>query len=229
MAGVLGIVLPVRVLVVDDDAELRDLLTRALERDGHVVAAAGSLAAARGRLTDGVDVIVLDLALPDGEGPTLCRELRAQASPVPVLMLTAHTEIPTRVRSLDAGADDFLGKPFSVAELRARVRALGRRRAPTSGRLVLSRGEVRVDVMARRARDGERDVTLTAREWAVLEVLALRGGRVISSEVILEEAWGEVSEAGAASLHVIVGRIRKKLGASFIRTARGEGYALEVE
>lgn len=217
-------------LVVDDDVDLRDLLTRALERDGHVVAAAGTLAAARARIAaDGADVIVLDLALPDGEGATLCRELRAQASPVPVLMLTAHSEIPTRVRSLDAGADDFLGKPFSVAELRARVRALGRRRASPSGRLVLTRGQVCVDVMARRAREGERDVTLTAREWSVLEVLALRGGRVISSDAILEEAWGEVSEAGAASLHVIVGRIRKKLGASFIRTARGEGYALEVE
>lgn len=215
---------------MDDDVELRDLLTRALERDGHVVAAVGTLAAARARLaTEGADVLVLDLALPDGEGAALCRELRTDASPVPVLMLTAHSEIPTRVRSLDAGADDFLGKPFSIAELRARVRALGRRRAAVSSRLLLCHGEVRVDVMARRAREGERDVTLTAREWAVLEALALRGGRVMSSETLLEEVWGESGESHAASLHVIVARIRKKLGASLIRTARGEGYALEAE
>src|SRR5262245_25685604 len=119
-----------RLLVVDDDVEVRSLLVRALERDGHVVTAKttarSALAALRAR---SFDVVVLDLALPDGNGVELCRSLRALSNVVPVLMLTAHSEVGTRVGSLDAGADDFLGKPFAVAELRARVRALGRRRA----------------------------------------------------------------------------------------------------
>ena len=217
-----------RILVVDDDVEVRELLARALERDGHVVSAVGTLADARKALaSDAADVVVLDLSLPDGDGAELCRSLRADASSVPVLMLTAHSEIPTRIRTLDAGADDFLGKPFSVAELRARVRALGRRRAVSPGRLVIERGSLRVDLLARRATRGDRTVSLTGREWAVLEALAQRGGRVMPTHVLLQEAWGEASETGAASLHVIVGRIRKKLGASLVRTVRGEGYALE--
>ena len=219
-----------RILVVDDDVELRELLSRALERDGHVVSAVGTVADARAALDDHeAEVVVLDLSLPDGDGAELCRALRAEATSVPVLMLTAHSEIPTRVRALDAGADDFLGKPFSVAELRARVRALGRRRAAATGPLVLTHGAVRVDLSARRATHGAETIALTGREWAVLEALAHRRGRVMSTQVLLEEAWGEASEAGAASLQVIVGRIRKKLGASLVRTVRGEGYALEVD
>lgn len=219
-----------RILVVDDDVELRELLVRALERDGHVVSAVGALEDARRSLRSAsADVVVLDLALPDGDGAELCRELRRNASGVPVLMLTAHSEIPTRVRSLDAGADDFLGKPFSVAELRARVRALGRRRAASPGKGVIEQGSLRVDLSARKASLAGREVPLTGREWSVLEALAQRSGRVMPTHVLLHEAWGEVSETGAASLHVIVGRIRKKLGASLIRTARGEGYALEAE
>lgn len=218
-----------RVLVVDDDSELRELLARALERDGHVVSAVGTVEAARrALLEDAADVVVLDLSLPDGDGAALCHELRGHAVGVPVLVLTAHSEIPTRVRSLDAGADDFLGKPFSIAELRARVRALGRRRATGAARLVLTRGEVRLDLGARRASIGERAVALTGREWAVLEALAARAGRVMPTHELLREAWGEVSDTGAASLQVIVGRVRKKLGPSFIRTVRGEGYALET-
>ena len=217
-------------MVVDDDVELRALLARALERDGHVVSAVGTLQAAREALAgDAADVVVLDLSLPDGDGAQLCLELRANGSSVPVLMLTAHSEIPTRIRSLDAGADDFLGKPFSVAELRARVRALGRRRTTSPERLVIERGALRVDLLARRATRGERTVSLTGREWAVLEALAQRSGRMMATHTLLQEAWGEVSETGAASLHVIVGRLRKKLDTSLIRTVRGEGYALEIE
>lgn len=219
-----------RILVVDDDVELRELLTRALERDGHIITAVGTLSDARAALTkDAADVIVLDLSLPDGDGAELCVELRANGSSIPVLMLTAHSEIPTRIRSLDAGADDFLGKPFSVAELRARVRALGRRRMASPERLVIVRGELRVDLLARRVTRGERTISLTGREWAVLEALAQRNGRMMATHTLLEEAWGEVSETGAASLHVIVGRIRKKLDNALIRTVRGEGYALELE
>jgi DNA-binding response OmpR family regulator len=117
-----------QVLVVDDDFEVRDLLLRTLERDGHHVVAVATTSEARRALSaQSIEVIVLDLALPDGSGIALCSELRATLNAVPVLMLTAHSDVPERVRSLDAGADDFLAKPFAVAELRARVRALGRR------------------------------------------------------------------------------------------------------
>src|SRR5262245_16120000 len=119
----------VHVLVVDDDAELRDLLVRSLSRDGHVVRSCGCVIAARRTIAEEQpDLVVLDIALPDGNGVELCHELRLHSNPIPVLMLTAHSEVAMRVGSFDAGADDFLAKPFAVAELRARVRALGRRR-----------------------------------------------------------------------------------------------------
>lgn len=218
-----------RLLVVDDDADVRDLLVRALERDGHSVLAVTSAGAVRDALRDrGVDLIVLDLALPDGTGVELCRELRRAGDAVPVLMLTAHSEVATRVESLDAGADDFLGKPFAVVELRARVRALGRRRGTPPGVGAFEHGELEVDFSRRRARRAGAAISLTAREWAILEMLAARGGRLVSRSSLLEETWGEATEAAAASLEVLVARIRRKLGDGVIRTVRGEGYALEV-
>lgn len=217
-----------RLLVVDDDSEMCDLLVRALEADGHLVMAARSKQTAQATLDDQpVDVIVLDLALPDGEGLELCRDLRGQGSTVPVLMLTAHSEVRTRVRSFETGVDDFLGKPFAVAELRARVRALGRRGAAGIAPTTLTLGDITVQLAARRATRGGRPVRLTPREWAVIERLALRSGRIVSRTALLEEIWGESSESAAASLEVIVARIRRKLGGGLIRTVRGEGYALE--
>lgn len=216
----------VQVLVVDDHREVRDLLVRALGRDGHRVEACATLADARERLaTFTPDVIVLDLGLPDGSGEDLCRELRRAAVHVPILILTAHGEVSRRVSGLEAGADDFLAKPFAVAELRARVRALARR-GPLSRPPVMQLGEVELDLAGRRARRHGREVPITAREWAVLELLASRAGRVASRAVILEAVWGEDSEAASASLDVIIGRIRRKLGAAVVRTVRGEGYAL---
>jgi DNA-binding response OmpR family regulator len=216
-----------RLLVVDDDAELRDLLVRALERDGHSVAAAATAAEARVAFRSGlIDVAVLDLALPDATGIELCRELRAAHSDVPILMLTAHSEVDKRVRSLDAGADDFLGKPFAVVELRARVRALGRRRGVRAGLPHFERADVRLEFGARRATRAERSVELTAREWAILEALAARVGRVVARGALLEACWGEATPATAASLEVLIGRIRRKLGEAVVRTLRGAGYSL---
>ncbi len=218
-----------RLLVVDDDVEVRDLLRRALERDGHVVTTVATADAARNALHEhSADVVVLDLALPDGSGIELCRELRAEGNGVPVLMLTAHSEVGMRVGSLDAGADDFLGKPFAVAELRARVRALGRRRATSTRIPPLTRGAVTVDFSARRAGRTGKSIELTAREWIVLETLAARAGRLVPRTELLEEGWGEATDANAASLEVLIGRIRRKLGSDFVRTIRGEGYALET-
>ncbi|MET0391095.1 MAG: response regulator transcription factor [Polyangiales bacterium] len=215
-------------LVIDDDAELRDLLVRSLTRDGHVVKACASVTTGRRILAeDRPDLVVLDLSLPDGNGIELCRELREASNPIPVLVLTAHSEVATRVGSLDAGADDFLGKPFAVAELRARVRALGRRRGGGTRAFVVERGELSLDFAARRAQVGHKPVDLTAREWVVLESLATRPGRVVPRAELLHQGWGEASSQAASSLEVLIGRIRRKLGTELIRTLRGEGYSLE--
>lgn len=218
-----------RVLVVDDDEEVRDLVSRALERDGHMVRVASSLEEARAALVDPEpDLIVLDMALPDGTGIALCEELRAAQASVPILMLTAHSEVSRRVLALDAGADDFLGKPFSVAELRARVRALGRRRSGGLAATVYTFGLLRLDAARRLATHDGADVTLTAREWQVLEALISASGRVVTRDRLLEELWGEITEASGKSLEVLIGRIRRKVGEGTIRTVRGIGYALEI-
>ncbi len=214
------------VLIVDDDPELCSLVQRALDKEGHHTRTALSLAEARARLdADPVDLVILDLGLPDGSGLTLCRELREHAAPVPILLLTADGAVTARVQGLDAGADDYVVKPFAVAELRARVRALGRRRErpPAAS---YRHGEVELDLSARRAFRGGLELALTPREWAVVEALAAADGRVVVRDALLSEVWGEATEAASSSLEVLVARIRRKLGRDIIRTHRGSGYAI---
>lgn len=215
-----------RVLVVDDEADVRSVVARALQADGHAVATAPDLDTARERLVTGTDLIVLDLRLPDGFGLDLCRALRAEGSTVPILLLTAFSQVALRVEGLDAGADDFLAKPFAVAELRARVRALGRRGALPRG-LIYACDDVQLDFAGRSAHRAGAEVAVTAKEWAILEMLAQRAGRIVSRIDLLEGVWGDDSETAAGSLEVLVSRLRRKLGAQLIRTLRGEGYALE--
>jgi two-component system, OmpR family, response regulator len=218
----------VDVLVVDDHDALLDLVARTLERDGHRVQVARS--AQEAALALGArrfDVIVLDVALPDGSGLDLCRGARADALATPILLLTAHAAVRHRVEGLDAGADDFLGKPFAPAELRARVRALGRRQGLPAA-LAWQSGHVALDFARRRAAASDREVPLTAREWAIVELLAAARGRVVPRARILDEICGDEGPSATASLDVLVARLRKKLGDDVIRTARGEGYALGV-
>lgn len=218
----------VQLLLVDDSLEVLDLVDRALTRDGHQVRVAASVAEARLQLAGGPpDVMVLDVALPDGNGVELCRALRSEGAKFPILLLTAHGDVPRRVAGLDAGADDFLAKPFAVAELRARVRALGRR-GPIERPASIGLGAAQLDLTARRATCGDREVPITAREWAVIELLVARHGRVVERTVILESIWGEVTASSSSSLDVIIGRIRRKLGPDAVRTVRGEGYAADV-
>lgn len=217
-----------RVLVIDDEADVRSVVERALRADGHAVATASDLASARDRIVDGTDLVVLDLRLPDGFGLELCRELRKDGSTVPILLLTALSQVALRVEGLDAGADDFLGKPFAVAELRARVRALGRRGAMPRG-LTWQGDDVVLDLAGRHATRAGQAVAVTAREWAILEILVRRAGRVVPRSDLLESVWGDASETAANSLEVLVGRLRRKLGPDLIRTLRGEGYALAEE
>ncbi|MCX4248112.1 response regulator transcription factor [Paraliomyxa miuraensis] len=214
------------VLVVDDDPELCELVCTALAREQHVVTTADSLATAAKRLEAGhLDVMVLDLDLPDGSGLALCRQLRAARSLAAILILTATGDVAARVEGLDAGADDYLVKPFAVAELRARVRALGRRRERASPD-TLRRGDVVLDFHVRRAHRAGLEVALTAREWAIVEILARAEGRVVPRDELLSEIWKEVSEATNASLGVLMSRIRRKLGRELIRIVRGEGHAI---
>jgi DNA-binding response OmpR family regulator len=214
------------VLIVDDHPELRDLVARALSRDDHTVTVAASLSEARERLAlRGADLVILDLALPDGTGIDLCRELRRDQSSIPILLLTAHGEVPQRVAGLDAGADDFLAKPFAMAELRARVRALLRRGSVLRAN-VRTIQDVELDFGARRASRAGVEVPLTAREWSLLDLLARRAQRAVSRDEILETVWGDLSESASASLDVIVARVRRKLGNGALRTVRAYGYAL---
>ncbi|MFT3711671.1 MAG: response regulator transcription factor [Archangium sp.] len=216
-----------RVLVVDDENEVRSVVSRALERDGHAVTTARDLASARAAMSEGIELVVLDLRLPDGFGLELCRELREAGSATPVLILTAASQVGSRVEGLDAGADDFLAKPFAIAELQARVRALGRRGRMVA-RLTLKHGDLTLDFGTRVASRKGTQIAVTAREWAILDLLARHDGRVVSRGELLDGVWGDQSENAGSSLEVLIARLRRKLGAELIRTLRGEGYALEV-
>ena len=219
---------PMRILVIDDEEEVRSVVARALNADGHAVFTASDLESARARVVEGMDLLVLDLRLPDGFGIELCRELRAQGLMVPILLLTAWSQVILRVEGLDAGADDFLAKPFAVAELRARVRALGRRGTLLRG-LIYTHTDVVLDFAGRTAKRAGVSIAVTSKEWAILEMLARRAGRVVARMELLEGVWGDTSESVGGSLEVLVARLRRKLGASVIRTLRGEGYALAEE
>lgn len=226
MAFCIGYGRDVHILVVDDNAELLELVATSLEREGHQVTSVKTAAAAMAHLdADTFDVIVLDIGLPDGSGVDVCRKTRQKGIATPILILTAHAAVDQRVEGLDAGADDFLGKPFAVAELRARVRALGRRTGVPAAR-TWSHGSVALDFPKRLATVDGREVPLTAKEWRILDVLASARGRVVARERILEEVWSDGDASAAASLDVLMTRIRKKLGSDTVRTVRGEGYAL---
>jgi len=174
--------------------------------------------------------VVLDLALPDASGIDLCREWRRSRVRVPILMLTARSDVASRIAGLNAGADDYLGKPFAVAELQARLRALLRRAPRSEEDWILKRGDVTVDFQRRQAWVGGEEVPITRREIEVLARIASSHGRAVAREDLLEEVWGEANEEAAASLEVMVSRLRRKLErggrVAVIRTIRGHGYAL---
>ena len=219
-------------LVVDDHGPTRELIRRRLEGEGHAVQEAGSCADARAAL-DGKrapDVIVLDVMLPDGSGVDLCRDLRGRKVATPVLLLTARGDVRDRVSGLDAGADDYLAKPFAVAELLSRVRALGRR-GPGLREARLSAGEITIDLERRRVFRGDEPVPLTARELAIVEVLATRRGAVINRDELVEMVWGEATESSRASFEVLIARVRRKLGgpSAPLRNIRNVGYLLEID
>ncbi len=221
-----------RLLVVEDEEDLAEGLRVGLSRTGYAVDVAADAAEAYDRLTvNEYDLMLLDINLPDGDGFTLCRSLRNGEVDTPgdgdlrVLMLTARGNLDDRVRGLDEGADDYLVKPFALAELLARVRALLRRdTAGTSA--VLSVGPLRVDVARHRATLDEEPLPLTPKEFGVLEYLITRPGRVISSEELLEHVWDANADPFTQTVRVTVGTLRRKLGDGWIETVVGRGYRL---
>jgi DNA-binding response OmpR family regulator len=217
-----------RVLVVDDEREMRDLLQRYLGRT-HGVKSVGTCKEAEAMLAHSrFDVLILDVMLPDGSGLQLCAKSRLAGLETPILLLTARGEVRSRVAGLDAGADDYLAKPFALSELRARVTALGRRGPLRRDRAVVI-GPLTVDLEGRRVRVNERALLLTAKELAIVDLLATRRGKVVGREDLIESVWGEVTDSARASLEVLIARIRQKLGqsANLLKTVRGVGYMLD--
>jgi two-component system, OmpR family, response regulator len=220
-----------RLLLVEDDERLSNSLARGLRGEGYAVdvVASGDDALHQARVYD-YDVVVLDVMLPGPDGVAVCRTLRETGRWCPVLMLTARDGVADRIRGLDAGADDYLIKPFDFGELVARVRALLRRGAPERPAVVVA-GDLEVDPATRVVTRAGRRVDLSAREFAVLEFLARRAGQVVSRTELLEHVWDRNYEGSTNIVDVYVGYLRRKLenpfGLPLIHTVRGAGYVIE--
>jgi two-component system response regulator MprA len=219
----------VRVLVVDDDSAVRQSLATALGRDGYDVLAASDGSAALAELVAAsVDAIVLDVAIPEPNGLEVCRRLRSRGDRTPILMLTARDLVDDRVAGLDAGADDYLVKPFALAELRARLRALLRRNAGGSERLGYA--DLVLDVAAARVTRGGREVSLTRTEYGLLELFLHNPDRVLSHSQIFQAVWGYDFGLRSNNLWVYMSYLRSKLEAAgeprLLHTVRGLGYVL---
>ncbi|MEO6324219.1 MAG: response regulator transcription factor [Thermoanaerobaculia bacterium] len=214
-----------RVLVVEDDRETREFVARALAEIGLDVTAVGAIAPGQAAENERpFDLLVLDRMLPDGTTLTWIHDLRRRGNGVPVLILTALSDVSERVKGLEAGCDDYLGKPFAPLELKARARALLRRGHRT--RREVREGRLRLDLDRREAFVEGAELALTEREFRVLELLVTAKG--IGRDQLLDEVWGESTPETGASLDVIVSRLRRKLGAlelpSAIETVRGYGF-----
>ncbi len=219
------------VLLVEDERRLVQVVRRVLEEEGHTVDAAhdGEEGFAMG-LEGSHDVIVLDIMLPVMDGIEVCRKLRRNKVDTPVLLLTALDGIDDRVRGLDAGADDYLPKPFAFQELLARIRALGRRRVQAREPSELMVDDLKLDLQRRRAERSGRTIELSPKEFSLLEFLMRNEGRVVTRTQILDHLWGYDYATDSNLVDVYVAYLRRKVdkgrGRQLIRTVRGVGYAL---
>ncbi|MFG6191502.1 response regulator transcription factor [Nonomuraea sp. NPDC050451] len=228
---------PARLLVVDDEPALREALQSSLEFEGYkVVTANDGQAALDAVAADTYDAVLLDVMMPRLDGLTACRRLRASGNHIPVLMLTARDAVGDRVSGLDAGADDYLVKPFELDELLARVRALLRRGAlsasPDEGADTLTYGDLRMDLATREVMRGDRRLDLTRTEYLLMELFLAHPRQVLTRDQILSEVWGFDFEPTSNSLDVYVMYLRRKTEAGgeprVIHTVRGVGYVLRA-
>jgi two-component system, OmpR family, response regulator MprA len=224
-----------KILVVDDERAVRESLRRALELEGYEIELAGDGSEALYRLegNEEPDAMILDVLMPGVDGLEVCRRLRGSGSKLPVLMLTARTEVEDRVAGLDAGADDYVTKPFALEELLARVRALLRRATEGDDGEVLRFADVALDPGTREVKRGERPIELTRTEFSLLELFLRNPRQVLTRSVIFERVWGYDFGFGSNSLDVYIGYLRRKTEAAgeprLIHTVRGVGYALREQ
>ena len=214
--------------MVDDEPAVREAVDRALRLEGYrTELAADGRGALDAVATGPPDAIVLDVLMPGIDGLEVCRRLRSAGDRTPVLLLTARDAVPDRVRGLDAGADDYLVKPFALDELRARLRALLRRSAPAGDDGPLAFADVALDPAGHTVRRGNRDVELTRTEFALLELFLRHPRQALTRSVVFERVWGYDFGPTSNSLEVYVGYLRRKLGEPrLIHTVRGVGYVL---
>lgn len=221
-------------LLAEDDPSVRKAVVKVLELEKYRVRAVNDGAAALEAIgAETFDAIVLDVTMPFADGLTVCREARHRGVDTPILMLTARDQVGDRVAGLDAGADDYLVKPFAVDELLARLRALLRRNTRDSGADLLRVGDLELNPQARSARRGDRTIHLTKTEFDLLELLMLEPGIVRTRDQIYEEIWGYNFETGSKSLDVYIGYLRRKTEEAgeprLVHTVRGVGYVVRED
>lgn len=220
-----------RVLIVEDDPDMARFIARGLGEQSYAVDAVASGHAAMERAAIApYDAIVLDLMIPPPDGIEVCRALRRDGVETPILMLTARDAVRDRVDGLDAGADDYLVKPFEFAELLARLRALMRRRGAPHAPLIAI-ADLRIDTRSHRVTRGDEELSMTTKEYALLEYLAINAGRVMGREEIAEHVWNEEFDPFSNLIEVYIGRLRRLVDRNrtpkLIHTLRGAGYILE--
>ena len=215
-----------RILLIEDDMVLGAALRDQLVDDGHSVDWVQRLDAAQTAITGvSYDLVLLDLMLPDGRGIPFLKRMRTQGDNQPVIILTALDQVSDRIEGLNAGADDYLVKPFDLAELSARIGSVARRYGGNPNP-ILSIGSIQIDLAARRIQRDGNPVTLTAREWTLLEALLSRPGQLFSKAQLEEKLYAFDSEVESNTIEVHISRLRKKLGAEIIETERGLGYRM---
>ena len=215
-----------RILLIEDDPGLGNAVRDQIAAEGHMPDLAPTLSYARDLLaTIPYDLILLDLGLPDGRGIDFLKALRAKGSATPVMILTAHDRITERIEGLNAGADDYMVKPFDLAELSARIAAVARRYAGNPNPLI-TLGALKIDLAAHAIHGPKGQIDLSQREWIIFEALLQRPGQIVSKSQIEDQIYAFDSEVESNTIEVYVSRLRKKLGKDVVQTLRGMGYRL---
>jgi len=215
-----------RILLIEDDPGLGNAVRDQIAAEGHMPDLAPTLSYARDLLaTMPYDLILLDLGLPDGHGIDFLKALRAKGSVTPVMILTAHDRITERIEGLNAGADDYMVKPFDLAELSARIAAVARRYAGNPNPLI-TLGALKIDLAAHAIHGPKGQIDLSQREWIIFEALLQRPGQIVSKSQIEDQIYAFDSEVESNTIEVYVSRLRKKLGKDVVQTLRGMGYRL---